>query len=124
MQMTTSVFITLGGKERRLKYDINAAAEMEELLCGRSLLFILGNPASAGFSVMRTLLWGGLKHAEKGLTLQRAGLLMQEFLDAGGTLEALSETIGEAVRRSGILGNLGDSEELQSGEDSEDSEKK
>jgi hypothetical protein len=108
--MTTSVFITLGGKERRLKYDINAAAEIEELLGGRSLLFILGNPASAGFSVIRTLLWGGMKHAEKGLTLQRVGLFMQEYLENGGSLETISETIGEAVRRSGILGKLGETD--------------
>jgi hypothetical protein len=108
--MTNSVFITLGGKERRLKYDINAAAEIEELLGGRSLLFILGNPASAGFSVIRTLLWGGMKHAEKGLTLQRVGLFMQEYLENGGSLETISETIGEAVRRSGILGKLGEAD--------------
>ena len=104
MQMTTSVFITLGGKERRLKYDINAAAEMEELLGGRSLLFILGNPASAGFSVMRTLLWGGLKHAEKGLTLQRVGLLMQEYMEAGGSFGELAGKIGEAIKASKIMG--------------------
>ena len=30
--MTVPVFITIGGKERRLRYDINAAAEMEELM--------------------------------------------------------------------------------------------
>ena len=36
--MTGPVFITLGGKERRLRYDINAAAEMEELMGGKSLL--------------------------------------------------------------------------------------
>lgn len=115
--MTTPVFITLGGKERRLRYDINAAAEMEELLGGRSLLFILGNPASAGFSVLRTLLWGGLKHAEKGLTLQRVGLLMQEYLETGGSLETISEIIGQAVRRSGILGRLGETDAEQPGEE-------
>jgi len=115
--MTIPTFITIGGKERRLKYDINAAAEMEELLGSRSLLFILGNPASAGFSVMRTLLWGGLKHAEKGLTLQRVGLMMQEYLEAGGSLEKLNEAIGQAVRRSGILGKMDEADATHGDED-------
>lgn len=30
--MTGPVFITIGGKERRLRYDINAAAEKESLI--------------------------------------------------------------------------------------------
>ena len=84
--MTGPVFITLGGKERRLRYDINAAAEMEELMGGKSLLYVLGSPMAAGFSAIRVLLWGGLKHADKGLTLQRVGLLMQEYMEAGGNL--------------------------------------
>jgi hypothetical protein len=35
---------------------------------------------------------------------------MQEYLENGGSLETISETIGEAVRRSGILGKLGESD--------------
>lgn len=108
--MTGPVSITLGGKERFLKYDINAAAEMEELLGGRSLMFIMANPAVAGFAAIRVLLWGGLKHAEKGLTLQRVGVMMQEYMEAGGTIEALSEIIGKAVRRSKIMGDMKEGE--------------
>jgi len=102
--MTGSVYIAIGGKERKLRYDINAAADMEELMGGKSLLYVLGNPMAAGFSAIRVLLWGGLKHAEKGLTLQRVGLMMQEYLETGGTLENLAVKIGEAVRKSKILG--------------------
>jgi hypothetical protein len=100
--------INLGGKERRLRYDINAAAEMEELLNGRSLLYIMGNPMAAGFAAMRVLLWGGLKHAEKGLTLQRVGLMMQEHMEAGGKLEDFSNKIGEAIRQAKIFGDTSD----------------
>ena len=50
--MTGPVFITIGGKERRLRYDINSAAEMEELMGGKSLLYVMSNPMAAGFSAI------------------------------------------------------------------------
>ena len=109
--MTGPVFITLGGKERRLRYDINAAAEMEELMGGKSLLYVLGSPMAAGFSAIRVLLWGGLKHADKGLTLQRVGLMMQEYMEAGGNLGELAERIGEALKNSKIIGESDAGEE-------------
>ena len=102
--MTGTVFIKIGGKERRLRYDINSAAEMEELMGGKSLLYVMSNPMAAGFSAIRILLWGGLKHAEKGISLQRGGLMMQEYMESGGSIETLALKIGEAVRKSKILG--------------------
>jgi hypothetical protein len=102
--MTGPVYITIGGKERKLRYDINAAADMEELMGGKSLLYVLGNPMSAGFSAIRVLLWGGLKHADKGLTLQRVGVMMQDYMEAGGRLETLAVKISDAVRKSKIMG--------------------
>lgn len=118
--MTGPVYITLGGKERKLRYDINAAADMEELMGGKSLLYVLGNPMSAGFSAIRVLLWGGLKHAEKGLTLQRVGLMMQEYMEEGGSMETLAGKICDAVRKSKIMGEEteteGGSEEADAGE--------
>lgn len=102
--MTGPVYITIGGKEQKLRYDINAAADMEELMGGKSLLYVLGNPMSAGFSAIRILLWGGLKHADKGLTLSRVGVMMQEYMEAGGRLETLAVKISDAVRKSKIMG--------------------
>ena len=48
--MTGSTYITIGGKERKLRYDINAAADMEELMGGKSLLYVMSQPMAAGFS--------------------------------------------------------------------------
>lgn len=111
--MTGPVMINIGGKERRLRYDINAAAEMEELLGGRSLMWIMGNIAFAGIAAHRVLLWGGLKHAEKGLTLQRVGIMMMEYMESGGTLEQLSEILGKAIRASKILGDMSEPAETE-----------
>ncbi|MCX7934949.1 MAG: hypothetical protein N3A66_06790 [Planctomycetota bacterium] len=77
---------------------------MEEMMGGKSLLYVMANPQAAGFAALRVLLWGGLKHAEKGLTLQRAGLLMQEYLETGGSLGELAAKIGEAIKASKIMG--------------------
>ena len=110
-------FIKIGGKERRLRYDINAGAEMEELLSGQSLLWIMHNPNAVGFRVLRVLLWGGLKHAEKGLTLQRVGMMIQEFYEDGGTMEELLEVIGKALRASKIIGNVTEEPADEDGEE-------
>lgn len=108
--MTEPVFINIGGKSRVLRYDINAAVDIEKLL-GESLLGVIGNPAKIGFRVILVLLWGGLKHAEKGLTEQRVGLWMQEYLEAGGDLEELVVDIGEAMQKSKLTGNKKETEE-------------
>ncbi len=111
--MTGSTYITIGGKERKLRYDINAAADMEELMGGKSLLYVMSQPMAAGFSAIRVLLWGGLRHAEKGLTLQRVGMMMQEYMEAGGSVESLAAKIGEAVKASKIMGESLTEEEVE-----------
>lgn len=116
--MTGPVYITLGGKERKLRYDINALTDMEELLHGESILSRLSNPSTASVSLFRLLLWGGLKHAEKGLTLQRVGMMMQEYLNDGGTLESIVEKVSVAVKKSNIFGG-GEEEETAENEGKE-----
>lgn len=108
--MTEPIFINIGGKKRVLRYDINAAVDIEKIL-GESLLAVIGNPAKIGFRVILVLLWGGLKHAEKGLTEQRVGLWMQEYLETGGSLEELVIAIGEAMQKSKLTGNQSEVEE-------------
>ena len=73
------IYIKLDGKDRLLRYDINSVTRIEELFGGKSLITMLSNPAYFGFSLIRALLWGGLRHREKGLTLDRTGILMQEY---------------------------------------------
>lgn len=96
-------YIKLGGKERPLRYDINTVTRIEELFGGKSLITMLSNPAFFGFSLMRALLWGGLRHREKGLTLDRTGLMMQEYLDGGGSLGDISDKVMTALIDAGIF---------------------
>jgi hypothetical protein len=97
------IYIKLDGKDRLLRYDINSVTRIEELFGGKSLITMLSNPAYFGFSLIRALLWGGLRHREKGLTLDRTGILMQEYLDAGGSLGDISDKVMEALTEAGIF---------------------
>ena len=98
-----TIYITLGGEERPLRYDINAVTDIETVFGGRSLLTMLANPAFFSFSLIRAMLWGGLKHRIKGLTLDRTGLMMQEYIEGGGSLQELSVKINEALVEAGIF---------------------
>lgn len=108
--MTEPIFVTIGGKNRVLRYDINAAIDMEKTL-GESLLNVIGNPTKIGFRVILVLLWGGLKHAEKGLTEQRVGLWMQDYLESGGSLEELVAKMGEAMQKARLTGSIREPDE-------------
>jgi len=97
------IYIKLDGKDKPLRYDINSVTRIEELFGGKSLITMLSNPAYFGFSLIRALLWGGLRYREKGLTLDRTGLLMQEYLDAGGSLGDISDKVMAALMEAGIF---------------------
>jgi len=43
------IYINLDGKERSLRYDINAVTAVEEVFGGKSLIAMLANPAYFGF---------------------------------------------------------------------------
>lgn len=106
-----TIYIKLGAKERPLRYDINTVTRIEELFGGKSLITMLSNPAFFGFSLIRALLWGGLRHREKGLTLERTGIMIQEYLDDGGSLADISDKVMSALMEAGIFKAPEESEE-------------
>lgn len=71
-----TVTIELGGKERRLKYDLNAIAEISDRL---NITVKLNNFAEdlmstpLSFSALRVLLWAGLIWKEPDLTEKEVG---------------------------------------------------
>ena len=112
------IYIEIGGKERQLRYDVNAVADIEAVMGGQSLIATMGNPGSLGMLAIRALLWGGLKHSERGLTLQRVGVMIQEYLDKGGALNGLMGKISDAIVAAGVLKVTDDeSEDLPEGEE-------
>lgn len=87
-------------RPRRLLYDLNALAEIEERL--NIGVDQIGNlPAKA--KVIRVLLWAGLIHEDPGLTVEQAGAMV-----TGDRFVYVTEKIGEALQKafgSGTEGN-------------------
>lgn len=103
------VEIELGGKTRTLHFDANAICDLEERM-GRGIGAIMSEEA-AGFYTVRALLWAGLKHEDRGLTLERAGRLLNDYIIGGGDQAELGKAIQRALRESGLFGKPRDSED-------------
>lgn len=87
-------------KPRRLRYEINAFSDAEEAM-GVSIGVAL--KSNMGIRNIRAMLWAALKWEERGLTLERMGVILQRYLEAGGTLEAVAEAITRAIMLSGLV---------------------
>jgi hypothetical protein len=95
------VEIELAGKTRKLRFDINGIADVEERAgMGLPKLF---SESMAGFHLLRLLLWGGLKWQDQGLTVARAGSMMQTYFEQGGSREELMDKIQKALMLSGCF---------------------
>ena len=94
--------IEIGGKTKRLRYDFNAVADIEEK-SGRGLGDLFSEQ-NIGLYSIRLLLWGGLKWEDPGLTVERTGQMIQEYIEDGNTLEDLIPHIEEAINKSGLFG--------------------
>lgn len=106
--MSRYVPITLD-KERRLRYSINALADLEQIT-GQPIgaLAFSGN---VGINTLRAFLWAGLRHETRNLSVTDAGVLLQNFIDDGHTFEELSAKILEALQASGLIANEKDKKE-------------
>jgi len=97
----TFVNVDFGGEERIMKFDFNSAADLEDHFgLGVSEIF---NEKRIGFSLVRAFYFFGLREKMKGLTMQRTGLLLQEEVEKGKTLETLLEPVMEALELSKLL---------------------
>ncbi len=90
--------LEIGDKMYELEYTVNSVCDLEEIT-GKGLGDIL---SVSGLSSIRALLWSGLIENLPGLTIKKAGAIVQEFLKQG-TLEDLVTKIGEAIEQAGFL---------------------
>lgn len=95
-------------KLRKFRYDYNAVADIEER-AGMGLPAML-NAQQIGFNVIRLLVWGGLKWDDKGLTIQRAGNMLQTFLTNGGDLAEVLENVRALLVEAKLLSEVEDDE--------------
>ncbi len=84
--------LTLNGRDYPLRFSINALCCLEEKT-GMSLARL----QSAQFTCLRGLIWCGLMEAEKGMTLEAAGDLLDAHIRSGGELQAVSDALAAAL---------------------------
>lgn len=96
MAVIKHVEITLD-QPRKLLFDWNAVADLEEG-AGINLMRLLSEER-AGFSTIRALVWAGLKHEDPRLTKQRAGVLLHEYVENGGSMDELFKAVLEALNK-------------------------
>jgi len=94
--------ILLGGKPRRLRYDFNALADVEER-AGVGIGALLSSERM-GLNTIRLLLWAGLKHEDRSLTPEKVGDILQSLMENGMDLSVPMARVMLAVERSGLLG--------------------
>lgn len=99
-------------KNRSLRYDMNAMSDFEQMT-GMGLATLMSTRAV--FAATRALLWAGLKHQDRGLTVDRVGSLMQDYVyDKGGSIDELLEACitaaiaQKAIPDTRIVGDVND----------------
>lgn len=102
--------------KRYLRFDVNALADFEqEVGMGFSQLM----SSRAVFAATRGLLWAGLKHEQRTLTVQMVGGLMQDYIQAGGDV---GDLLGAAMKAASEQGALGKPDLPEPEEDDEEGE--
>jgi hypothetical protein len=108
--MLNTVDFNLFDRPRHLKYDINAIADIErETKTGITALL---QQERLGFDSIRILLWGGLKHEDRTLTVEKVGDLIQNYMvdqksNLFQALTVFSDKIVEGLTKSGLIGDTG-----------------
>jgi hypothetical protein len=83
------VELRIGEKTYTLKFTRNAMAEVEAVFGGRPFNLLMGD---GSISVIRALLWGGLRKHHAGIDLLQAGDLMEQVDE-----DDLGAAIGKAI---------------------------
>lgn len=95
------VDVEFSGEVKQLRFDFNSATELEEAF-GMGIMAIL-QQHNIGFRALRIFYWAGLKWRDKGLTLQRTGMLLQEKIEDGETIITLFDPVMKALKLSKLI---------------------
>lgn len=98
--------VLLGGKPKRLRYDFNALADLEDR-AGVGIGVLLSEQR-VGLNTLRLLLWAGLKHEDRSLTPEKVGDTLQLLMENGMDLSLPMDRVRLALERSGLMGKVED----------------
>lgn len=86
---------------RSLRFDLNALADFEQE-CGMGFAQLM--QTKAAFATVRAMVWAGLKWQDRGLTVERAGELIGEYVRDGGSIDTILTMCIETAMEQGALG--------------------
>jgi hypothetical protein len=89
-------------KRRALRFDLNALADFEQEV-GMGIAQLMQTKAI--FATTRALLWAGLRHEDRGLTVDRMGDLIGTYIKQGGDLTQALQAAFKAAVDQGALGS-------------------
>lgn len=103
--MATGATLKLAGEDRPrlVRFDINALDDVERYVDREVRDLIADGSLGLKVRATRALLWGGLKHADPGLSPPAVGDIIQRHLDAGGTLVEVYNAVFEALIAAGVV---------------------
>ena len=97
--------ITLGGKERKLRYDFNGLCDLERQL-GRPMFPVISGLSALPFGDIRDFIWGGILHeGDREATVKAVGEWIARDLRAGKSLLDFWVAIDGALVQSGVFGD-------------------
>ena len=103
MALNRSVMINIGGKERELKFTIQALEQVEKMIPEGNVYKVFMNPPYSLTNTVR-FLFVGLYSMDKKVTVEKVQAWVCEYLEEKPA-EELQEIIGDALLKSGVLGN-------------------
>jgi hypothetical protein len=103
------VTIAAGGKDRPLRFSLNAMAELEESLQVNNMIDLLGVDFNS-FRVIRTFVVTGLMDGNRSLSKDDA---LELFKDIDDDIDTLGKVLLEALTRAGIVRRIEEGEEKE-----------
>ncbi|MDW0112155.1 hypothetical protein QT711_03090 [Sporosarcina saromensis] len=88
--------ITISGTDYTLKFGFNSLIEMED---DTGVPMEKMSEVMGGLKVALTMFTYAIKHQVPDITTTQAGDLIDAYLDEGGTIDKLSETLKKAMER-------------------------
>ena len=113
------------GRVRNLKFDVNALADFEQ---ETGMGFAQLMKQKAIFGAARAMLWAGLKHEDRGLTVERIGELLSLYLKdpavnhGDHTIDTILMIAIESAVAQGALGRTPEPKPEEPAEDEENAD--